>query len=598
MTLYVPPEILHLVCDQLGYQRDFVTLFACALTGKLLARVALQWLYRIHSYSKILFRGSNYNDIYLRDEFGMSSISRDRFPDDDGLSYSERMEKIYQPKRIRLWKSIMLSIIRKTAYPYCLFIHTLDLDKLTFLISSLRRDNILSSFFEADMSAFIRYHPNSRGATLSPEQSLRFIDSSEVAEFLGDSLLSYINEVIIQQPRVVVNLECIRWNNQRGGMTRWTSQWPKIKSLEITFIKSSNLHLAKAISDNCPEFNSLKLSVFDNKQIDRDLSRFLRGLKQNTLQTLLVFQNGGRMKDQALLSLNHHADSLRKLNFCRLNVDAYKKLHLLRPCKNISSLQISFVYGEADYYFELKKEDSNLFQAVMNWICSCRNLRELSVGSGNDGMAIVTEVCSKDWIQLQKLEILKVDMSVPYNKHFFRALSLQTTLEHLHLLVKNVDYEEEDPREEGIICFRASLCCLTNLKYLDISPEFGFYYMETILILASHLLKLEEFIFTCHDTNDRLWPLMTNLRNLRVLTINGISYFTFGGILTYIDSLQHSNKGLELSVMAQEEDKPIAEQEISIISQSIRAKVGGCFAIEHYSDYMMGFNRDSCYDGF
>ena len=46
MTRSLPVDILSIVFDQLAQQRDFNTLFQCALTGKQPAAFALSLLYR------------------------------------------------------------------------------------------------------------------------------------------------------------------------------------------------------------------------------------------------------------------------------------------------------------------------------------------------------------------------------------------------------------------------------------------------------------------------------------------------------------------------------------------------------------------------
>lgn len=47
MATSLPPEILGLICEELGANRDFQSLFYCALAGKSLVRPALSSLYRL-----------------------------------------------------------------------------------------------------------------------------------------------------------------------------------------------------------------------------------------------------------------------------------------------------------------------------------------------------------------------------------------------------------------------------------------------------------------------------------------------------------------------------------------------------------------------
>lgn len=46
MVISLPVDVLHLICEQLWHQRDFNTLFNCALSSRQLAIPALANLYR------------------------------------------------------------------------------------------------------------------------------------------------------------------------------------------------------------------------------------------------------------------------------------------------------------------------------------------------------------------------------------------------------------------------------------------------------------------------------------------------------------------------------------------------------------------------
>jgi hypothetical protein len=46
MASFLPTDIVLLICEELGNQRDFGTLFNCAISGKYFAGSALLWLYQ------------------------------------------------------------------------------------------------------------------------------------------------------------------------------------------------------------------------------------------------------------------------------------------------------------------------------------------------------------------------------------------------------------------------------------------------------------------------------------------------------------------------------------------------------------------------
>ena len=54
MAALLPDDLLHMICHQLGEQRDFDTLYHCSCAGKQLAVPALASIYRyIKGYSLI-----------------------------------------------------------------------------------------------------------------------------------------------------------------------------------------------------------------------------------------------------------------------------------------------------------------------------------------------------------------------------------------------------------------------------------------------------------------------------------------------------------------------------------------------------------------
>jgi hypothetical protein len=75
------------------------------------------------------------------------------------VSFQARREQqiVAISKWALLWKSIILSTIGKTAYPYAWYIRSLDLRNLTNLLDEpLFREHIMDNFFADDMAQFLR----------------------------------------------------------------------------------------------------------------------------------------------------------------------------------------------------------------------------------------------------------------------------------------------------------------------------------------------------------------------------------------------------------------------------------------------------------
>ena len=58
----LPDEVLTLICEELGQQRDFLTLYRCALSSLSLADPALRTLYRL-VYTKSSWHVANTDQI-------------------------------------------------------------------------------------------------------------------------------------------------------------------------------------------------------------------------------------------------------------------------------------------------------------------------------------------------------------------------------------------------------------------------------------------------------------------------------------------------------------------------------------------------------
>ena len=113
MIAELPDDILQLICDELLAARDFATLYNCAQTSKRLAQCALSDLYRI------------YNETTDDDE------------EAEGFHNVAQLELFVQRWAIK-WRSIALSTLNETSFPYYRYIRALDLRDLGNLLSDER----------------------------------------------------------------------------------------------------------------------------------------------------------------------------------------------------------------------------------------------------------------------------------------------------------------------------------------------------------------------------------------------------------------------------------------------------------------------------
>jgi len=96
-----------------------------------------------------------------------------------------------------LWKTIIRSSLGNTAYPYCLYIRSLDFRNLATLLDDDHfRDGAESSFFEGDMVIFHKAGAVKRtraGQALAPRLVI-----DEILDLVGESITSFVSDAVSQ----------------------------------------------------------------------------------------------------------------------------------------------------------------------------------------------------------------------------------------------------------------------------------------------------------------------------------------------------------------------------------------------------------------
>src|ERR1700709_736023 len=98
-------------------------------------------------------RVHNQSEYFRNDETEAELPGAQKLTWEDGIALSKR----YTSKWALLWKSIIRSSLGITAYPYCLYIRSLDLRNLDSLFDDAHfRSSSLDSFFADEMSSFLK----------------------------------------------------------------------------------------------------------------------------------------------------------------------------------------------------------------------------------------------------------------------------------------------------------------------------------------------------------------------------------------------------------------------------------------------------------
>jgi len=371
------------------------------------------------------------------------------------------------------WRSIILSSLGETAYPYCLYIRTLDLTNLNDLFDDpVFKRYFEDRFFEGGMSVLKK----SPGATTRrPKLN---INSVAVVDMVGELISKYAGDSAERNGGTAA-LEELSGEIQKDSLPKWIRRLPRLRSLTLWKGFVLNKIVADAIRDHCPDFESLTLYYGLGAELDANLSYFFMGLRSNTLRSLSIvsYHDAG---PHTFLALNNHHASLKHLSLGNLQGPALSSLYLLRGCTAIETLDLQDLDGRTD----LETTENDVFLEFISWLTSCKRLKNISLSNFFNGPRILTSVCLEDAIKLDSLHLAKY--SLAGNQDFHRALAHQTSLTSLHL---KGDAEEffRDDIDTLVTC----LGKLKNLKYLNILDISDYFRTSEIQLLALNLPKVE-----------------------------------------------------------------------------------------------------------
>lgn len=374
------------------------------------------------------------------------------------------------------WRSIILSSLGKTAYPYCLYIRTLDLSNLDDLLNdSLFRDTIQETFFEGDMRDFMKTL-NSVVKTRKSKYRQK-LAAAAIIDMVGESISSFAGESAKRNGGSAA-LEKLAGNISKGALPRWISRLSRLKSMTLWDASILDDSIADIINISCLAFDTLNFFYCRGDDADADLASFFVALRSNTLRALEVISYNS-LCEQTFISLSNHQDSLRHLTLGSLTPSDIKALTFLRDCTAIQALQLQGQTGMTD----LDVIDRDILLEIVSWITSCKQLKCISLENFANGPEILTSVCLEKAIHLDSLSLS--GYLLRENTDFHRALAHQTTLESLRL---NADPDESSSEDSEVLV--SSICKLKKLKYLNLLNTSEHFKTIEVRILARHLPKV------------------------------------------------------------------------------------------------------------
>jgi hypothetical protein len=375
------------------------------------------------------------------------------------------------------WKSIIMSSLGKTAYPYCLYLRSMDLTNLEDLFEErVFRESISSNFFAGDMQIFLAANETPLKRRKSG-RNVKKLFTPDIIELVGESLTKFVGDSATAHGGAAA-LEEISGKIPPGILPQWVGRLSKLKSMKLWDGSVLNATVAEAIRTNCPDFEMLNVYSCVGQNVDADLASFFSGMRPNSLRSLQVVSRN-QIGGDTFLALGNHSKSLVELKLGGLPDSTIKLLSLLAACNALQTLHLEDEAGSTN----LETTQHDIFLQIIAWLTSCKGLKSISLGSFVNGPTILKSVCLEDKIALESLTLRHY--TLVNNQEFHRALIHQKSLESLELRA-----DAEGSFRDDIDTLVVSLCTLTNLKELKILDTSDYFRDEQVQQLALSLSRV------------------------------------------------------------------------------------------------------------
>ncbi|KAI1338242.1 hypothetical protein F5Y15DRAFT_136456 [Xylariaceae sp. FL0016] len=538
----LPQDILLLLCQELATRRDFATLYQCALVGRRMASISVEQLYRIRDVA-------------------------DAFPDD-------------KLDTACLWRSIVLSSIGATAYPYAAYVRALSLGQLEECLEDMRGDKDLRDyFFQGPMQPFQVL----RDGFQVPKKQLRNtprlppLDVSKTLCKCADSITTYIREVADDNGTAVALAHLEGYYIPHDILPKWITRLGTLTSLRLRDGSVLGLEAARAIVECCPNFCDLTCYYYQSGSADEDMAAFFQTLRPNSLQKFEVLSRN-QIAEHTLTALNAHAESLKALVLRSLAPLAMKNLNLLSQCISLETLLIE---NDGHDKVWLKDFSAGLLKEIAKWISNCKQLRDLTFTHVLDALTILKDVLNCTDIHLTSLRVKDFqEISDDVTQATWRALGQQEHLQHLTLA-------ELDGVPDGLVLARHrqlidSICALENLDDLNLieasvaSPE--------IRRFSRYLPNLTSLSFGGDLVDDSILDAFSAFPKLNSVSINATSVFRFESLQTFAQSLDPiKHAGISFDILNQWYETRLTDDEEHWLKQYFVNTLDGSISITYPS---------------
>lgn len=448
-----------------------------------------------------------------------------------------------------MWRSIVLSSLNKTLYPYCRYMRVLDLRDLEYLLEDPKfRGHIANKFFEGELQQF-KFEEK-------VTKTYKRLDIPRVVIAMGDAV-----------SRETPLLEQISGKVSGDALSKWVDRLPKLRRLELWEGSSiGEESVQDAIIAHCPHLEEISMFSWMSVKCDQQLSRLINKMRPHSLKSFQVISMSN-VGPQTLIALNGHSESLKTMQLY-LKGEETPSLRHLKGCIALQTLFLEDADGEVD----LERYHHEAFLEIQDWLRGCKNLRHLDMLCFLSGAQILAPLLHAKDLQLESLIFTGYSAGQSLDHGLHDALAHQDSLRILDLKGYGDDMGRDDI--EGLIGSLVQLKQLRVLRMHDISAYFS---DDHISFLAQNLPNLEDFSVGGIGVTDKVLHSLAGLQKLQRTNLMALSSFTVDGLLEFVDKLGPGNQGLSLDVMMADPDTALSEEEQALVRSALAAKVEGTF---------------------
>lgn len=514
-----------------------------------------------------------------------------------------------------MWRSIILSSLGLTAFPYCLWLKSLWLSDLQELLTNIAGDKSLRlKFFQGPMKDFEIIQWTIKGTRKV------VMDQQRIIEKVGDTITLFAKEAADEENKALQLTKLEGAYIPPHLLSKWTSRLSTLTTLSIRdgsvltekvahcivspqldpslhfqrcdflelfefcpghFVgwaicgRDAELTVIFSQRDTCPSFRDLTCLYITGSTVDENMSAFFKGLRDNSLANFSVLSSND-IGYGTLDGLMQHASSLRTLSLLSLQPTIIPFLHLLSKCQDLESLELEFRYSPLSIGPANGKDP--LLEVAL-WLKENKHLMRLRIIYLQGTSQLLSEVLRSPVMRLKELEVILLGNEEP----FYPALAQQTSLEVLYVR-SQAESPDSEIRHDILV---DSICSCKALRNLDVMYDGIEFTAKDLQQLSKSLPDLELLKFEGDNMKDDVFPPLARMPKLKTININGFSHFTYEGIKSFLEDIKassHRRQGFRLHVMAQWTGAMIRSAQVAVLTKLASEIPGGKFEFEYWRE--------------